>query len=357
MPSIEVGGVEKNLFIISNYLAIKFSNLKLITISKQFKNNFNNKIKIIYPKSGLWEKLGRRTKFFICLILLFKEILKNNNTSVLCFQGNIYCTLLCKILNVKIIVRSNSSPSGWSKNFLKLILYKKILKLADKLIVNSQEFKKEFKQKFNLNSTCIYNPLNDKEIKKLSKKKIKFRFFNKKYLNIICVARFSEQKDHYCALRAIKILKNKIPLKILLIGDGEEKKNITNFIDKNRLKKEVKILNFKKNPFPYILNSDIFLLTSKYEGLPNVLLEAQVLRKLIISSNCKTGPSEILDYGKGGILFNVGNYEELAKKILYYYYNKKIFKKKIDHSNKKLVRFDYNKNLLKYYKTIRPYLN
>ena len=73
----------------------------------------------------------------------------------------------------KIISRSNSSPSGWSKNFIKKSIYKLGLNLADILIVNSIEFKKEMKKKFSVNSIHIYNPLNTKEILSLSKKRVK----------------------------------------------------------------------------------------------------------------------------------------------------------------------------------------
>jgi glycosyltransferase involved in cell wall biosynthesis len=66
------------------------------------------------------------------------------------------------------------------------------------------------------------------------------------------------------------------------------------------MNKIVKILNFKKNPFPYLKKADLFLLTSKFEGLPNVLLEAATLKKNIISTDCPTGPREILNNGKYG---------------------------------------------------------
>ena len=92
---------------------------------------------------------------------------------MLAFQANLYCTIVCKLFNVKIIIRSNSSPSGWSNNFIKKIIYKNLLKFTDKIIVNSIEFKKEFKKKFNVNSVCIYNPLNKESIIKNSKKNIK----------------------------------------------------------------------------------------------------------------------------------------------------------------------------------------
>ena len=66
-----------------------------------------------------------------------------------------------------------------------------------------------------------------------------------------------------------------------------------------------------------------FLLSTTFEGLPNVLLEAITLKKFIIFSKCQTGPSEILLNGSGGLLFDVKNYNQLSKKILFYYNNKK----------------------------------
>ena len=104
MPSIEGGGVEKNLFIISDFLTKKINDISLITISKSFKKKFNKKIKFISPKLSFWDSLGRRKKFILSLFLLIVEILKDRNLTVFCFQGNIYCTLLCKLFGVKIIV-------------------------------------------------------------------------------------------------------------------------------------------------------------------------------------------------------------------------------------------------------------
>ena len=124
IPSIEGGGVEKNLFIISDFLTKKINDISLITISKRFKKKFNKKIKIISPKLNFWDNLGRRKKFIVSLFLLLIEIFKDRNLTVFCFQGLAYCTILCKIFSTKIVIRSNSSPSGWSQNILKKILYK-----------------------------------------------------------------------------------------------------------------------------------------------------------------------------------------------------------------------------------------
>ena len=358
MPFIGGGGVEKNLFLISNYLSKKFGRIILITSSKKFKPKFNNKVKFITPKSSLPDNFNLRLKYLICLYILLKFILKNKNSLVLSFQANIYCILICKLFNIKIITRSNSSPSGWYHNFIKKFIYKKIVSFANLVIVNSFEFKKEMKKEFDINSTCIYNPLNKKEILDKSKKSIKFNFFKRKNdLKIINVGRLVEQKNQIILLRSINYLKKyNINFKVLLIGKGVEKDKLQNFIEVNNLKKIVKIINFQSNPYPYIKKSDLFILTSKYEGLPNVLLEAAVLKKFIISSNCPTGPKEILSNGKGGFLFEVGNYKDLSNQILKFAKRKKNLKSKINYTYKNLRNFDFYKNLNKYYVVIKKFL-
>jgi len=199
--------------------------------------------------------------------------------------------------------------------------------------------------------------LDKNEIKKKSIIKINDNFLNdKKTLNIINIGRFTDQKDHLTLLKAINILKEKIKFKLLIIGRGKNKKKIINYIDENNLTKFVKIINYQKNPFPYLKKSNLFVLSSKYEGLPNVLLEALTLKKFIISSNCPTGPSEILDNGKTGLLFKVGNYKELAKKIMFFHSNKKLCHKMMLMGNKRLKRFDHNLNLIKYSSLIKNYL-
>ena len=114
----------------------------------------------------------------------------------------------------------------------------------------------------------------------------------------------------------------------------------------------IKIIDFKKNPYPLMKKSDLFILSSKYEGSPNVLLEAISLKKFVISSNCPTGPREILDNGKGGELFKVGDYLMLSKKIKFFIENKKKLEKKKNYAFKRLDRFDYFERLRDYYKAI-----
>tara|TARA_B000000557_G_C20610446_1_gene373616 strand:- start:257 stop:706 length:450 start_codon:yes stop_codon:yes gene_type:complete len=137
-------------------------------------------------------------------------------------------------------------------------------------------------------------------------------------------------------------------IKLLIMGYGINKKKIKNYIKLNKLEKIVKLIGFKKNPYPYLKKSEVFILTSKYEGLPNVLLEALTLKKFIISTDCPTGPREILKNGKNGELIKVGDLSGLVKKINFYKKNKSFGKKKALNGYLSLKLYDFNLNCEKY---------
>ena len=116
MPAMDGGGVEK-LILIANYL-IKKINLSLITYENKFKNKLSKKIKVIIPKN-IKKNKSKYYKYIVCLFLMIKILLKKD-CLVFAFQANIYAVIICKLLKKNVIIRSNSSPSGWNKNFLKI---------------------------------------------------------------------------------------------------------------------------------------------------------------------------------------------------------------------------------------------
>lgn len=356
IPHIGGGGVEKNFFMLSNFLSKKINSIEVITINKEFKKNLDKRIKIISPQSEQWKNSPIYIKYLISLILLIKTLLINRNYLIFSFQANWYSIVISKLFNIKIISRSNTAPDGWSNNLFKKFLYKKILNLADEIIVNSLEFKKSFKKNFNINSICIYNPLDKANILKKSKEFLNFSFFNNKDLKLINVGRCTDQKNQILILKSVKYLKNKIPLKLLIAGSGKEFVNLKSFIKNNNLEENVKLLNFLPNPHKYINKADALVLSSNYEGLPNTLLEAQCLKKIILSTNCPTGPKEILLNGKAGTFFKMNDYKDLAKKICSINTNKAKLKKKTLIGFKNLDRFNQSKNLNNYYYIIKKYL-
>ena len=154
-------------------------------------------------------------------------------------------------------------------------------------------------------------------------------------------------------MRSLNNLKNDIEFEACIIGKGKLKKKLQGYINFNNLQKYVRIIDYVDNPYPFIKQTNLFVLSSKFEGLPNVLLESLVLKKFIISSDCRTGPKEILLNGKGGFLFDVGDHKMLEKKIKYFFFNKKRCHMIMMNSYNSLNRFDYSKNLKMYLEVLK----
>ena len=117
-------------------------------------------------------------------------------------------------------------------------------------------------------------------------------------------------------LKAFKKSLEKFNSKLLLIGYGSEHQNILNFIKINKLNKNIIIIKNNINPFPYYKFADLFVLTSNFEGFGNVLVEAGMFKVPIISTNCKSGPKEILGNGKFGDLVKIDDYTSLSNLII-----------------------------------------
>ena len=333
-------------------------NLRKLIFQKKFlqqliikKKLFDKKIKVISLKRKGKIIKSRLIRTLITIVLFVRHFF-NKDIIIFSFQSNIVAILLGLIFNKKVIVRSNTSPEKYIKNNFEKLVFKFFFKFVDKIIVNSVEFKKRFKKIFSITPVIIYNPFIKKKFNK-----IKFSFFNdKNSLKIINVARLTDQKDHLTLLRAVKKLSKTKKCKLLIIGVGYKEKLLKKYILENKLKGIVKLIGYKKNPESYIRIADVFVLSSIYEGLPNVLIETLSLKKYIISSNCPTGPKEILNNGKYGDLFKVKDYNQLFK--LLKNYNKRLpqINHKIKQGYKSLIKFDYKTNCEKYFKIISEYL-
>ena len=209
------------------------------------------------------------------------------------------------------IVRKFITFNNMQKYIKKLSKYDLIVCVSQGVANEITELAPELEHKI----TYLHNPINFERIKKLSNEEI---FIDEKFL--LMVARFDiASKDHYTLFTAFDIAKeNGYDGKLYVIGDGnnEEKAIINTLLDMCKYKNDIKLLGAKINPFNWMKKCDKFILSTKSEGLPTVLLEALAVNDIVISANCKSGPSEILDNGQCGYLFDVGNYHKLAEFML-----------------------------------------
>jgi len=135
-------------------------------------------------------------------------------------------------------------------------------------------------------------------------------------IKIMSIGRLVEQKDFFTLINAFDEVFRKFPnVSLDIIGDGPLKKRLAKFIHTKKSSHRITLLGWKQNTPNWIEKADIFVLTSKREGFPYVLLEALSVGRPIISTDAPFGPAEILSNGKYGILVAVGNVRELAKQI------------------------------------------
>lgn len=179
-----------------------------------------------------------------------------------------------------------------------------------KVICVSKEAKTNFCEKYQINPDkviVIYNYINEAEIKKKAQA---FQVTNKVF-TFVNVAKMRDQKRQDRLINAASYLKEKgYKFKIQLIGDGPNLEKIKNMVTTSHVSDVVEVLGLKPNPYPYILNSDCFVLSSYMEGYGIVIKEALLLKKKIITTDV-VGPREILEDGKYGII--VENNDEAIK--------------------------------------------
>ena len=347
-PSIENGGMEKNLFNMFNFISNKnLIKVYLLTnfIDKNIKKKISKRIRIIKYGSSI-NVLNNRylisfVSFFYFFFILKKKFFQKN-TLVFSAQNSIASILLSKILNYRILVRNGNHPVGsliYSENkffslisfFLKIFFYN----FANKIICNSNQ-SSDFFKKFIFPKSKVGFIANSTISKKSTISKNRKNF-------IITAGRLSKQKDIQTLIKAFNLFsKNKKNYKLIIMGKGKLKINLLKLCKKLKISKKVTFKNFVKNPNKLISLSKVYVCSSLYEGLPNSIIEALNLGTPVISSDCKSGPKEILKNGKYGYLFPIRNYYVLYKKLTYVCnnYHKAILKTK--KGQKSLERFKVN---------------
>ena len=261
----------------------------------------------------------------------------------------------------KIIWIHSSIRKHKQDNKSKISRYGEELKKYDKIIAICKEMNEEIKELYPFLSSeieYIYNPLDCNNIIEQGNENIeKMTSYEKELIErdyFLAVSRLDTvQKDFETLIEGYSILKNKgIKEKLYIIGEGNGRVKIEKMIEEKNLGQDVILLGEKKNPYVWMKNSKLFIHSSRYEGLPTVLLEALMMDKFIVSSNCPTGPTEILTKPKVGELFNVGDANQLAEKVLKILYDKDYQKELLKNIQLKKKEFELSEITEKFHKTI-----
>ncbi len=133
---------------------------------------------------------------------------------------------------------------------------------------------------------------------------------------IMGVGRLARQKDFPTLIKAFSMVKKQTQTRLMILGEGKERAALQDLIDSLGLTDSVELYGYCPNPFALLKRAALFVLSSAWEGLPNVLIEAMALGVPVVATDCRSGPAEILDKGRYGRLVPVGNAEEMAGAIL-----------------------------------------
>lgn len=133
---------------------------------------------------------------------------------------------------------------------------------------------------------------------------------------VVAAGRLTKQKDFATLIRAFALVQSKTDACLIIMGEGELRPELKQTIAENSLQETVFLPGFIENPFAVMKKADLFVLSSAWEGLPNVLIQAMACGTPVVSTDCPSGPAEILEYGVWGRLVPVRDSESLANAIL-----------------------------------------
>jgi len=198
----------------------------------------------------------------------------------------------------------------------------------------------------------IPNPIDIEMIEKKSIEPINDPLFQmkslEKYPIIMAMGRLAKQKGFSYLLRAFKIVRDKLKARLVILGEGEKKNELENLAQNLNISTDVSFIGFKSNPYKYLSHANLFVLSSLWEGFPNAIIEAMACGTPVISTNCSSGPKEIITSCVNGLLVPPENPEEMAKAILEVLTNKKLSEKIVEAGSKKVNEFDIKKIMSAY---------
>jgi len=133
---------------------------------------------------------------------------------------------------------------------------------------------------------------------------------------VLSAGRLEKEKDYKTLIRAFHLISGDVSVNLVILGEGSERSTLENIVNELSLSDRVFLPGFFVNPYPFIARCEVFALSSIWEGCPNVLREAMVFNRKIISTNCPSGVNELLHGGEHGTLVEVGNVHQFSKALL-----------------------------------------
>ncbi len=323
IPSLAGGGAERVLLLLTQYL--DRSKFKPVIVVFQENNAYEGEI----PPDIKVICLNKKSRYdFFRLIRSLARIIQDeepalivsflsyaNYLSVMAqrYSRRAVPLLLTEHINTALSMEHSNEP--WYKKFLVRHYYPK----ATGIICVSSGVKEALVTNFRVpEDKCkvIYNPSDILRIKDLAQEKIDHIWFQQEIPILCACGRLTAQKNYPLLLRAIKLGLKEQPLRLIIIGEGEDRSELEAYAATLGVAPCVSFLGFQSNPFKYLAKAAAFIVSSSFEGFGIVIVEAMACGVPVISTRCPSGPDEIISDGTNGLLVPCHDESALATAIM-----------------------------------------
>ncbi|WP_244954688.1 glycosyltransferase [Winogradskyella helgolandensis] len=365
--SLSGGGAERQASYILAYCVKHNIDVHLILMNDTIKYELPEDLPIHYiEKSDAFES-GLLKAFKIPYLAykyskLIKKLKITHSVSLLT-RPNFINIIASKLTShhFKIITNELAFPTlqysykGFQSNFNKTLI-KLLYKKSDIVIGNSKGNAEDLIENFKVPSNImrvVHNPI---DLAKIDNIEPMGSFFDDEKFNIITLGRLDIGKNHIMLIKAIHQLQNPL-IRLYIFGVGDMQEQLEQLIEKLNIADQVFLMGFDPNPYKYLKAANLFIFGSNHEGFPNVVLEAMACGLPILTTNCQSGPSEIMELTSPkedimitdyGILVPIKNTDLMAKGIGYFVNNNIFIKACKTNGQRRIKDFEKN-NILKEY--------
>jgi len=366
-PQWGTAGTDINLLKIAEGLITEGFDVRLLIVGDEWsEKKIKPEIRIVYlipryifkfikSKYIPWKITMTLSVIFSIFPLIF--YLKKNNGHYILGLVPILTILGFLISNVKSKIIFSIQGLPRSKIIFNINLF--FLKfLSDvKYVIPTKSMKEyldvRYKRSESIEYQVVPNAVLDSNLISKSKELVNHKWYNtNKIFVITAVGRLTNQKDFTNLINAFALTANSLDfIRLVIIGSGEQKELLQSLVEDLSLESKVEFLGFQTNPYKFMNASDLFVMSSKWEGPGHVLIEALGTGCPVITTNCPIGPADSIQNGEFGELIEVGNSKALSESILYAFKNQSDMLLKVKKSENYMKKF-YTENVVNEYKKL-----
>lgn len=352
ISSLSSGGAERVMVTLANNFASRGYNVSLITYRDESFDWYevDNEVKRIVTGYFDHESIVSFAINYFKKTLQIRKLFINLNPDIIISfltEVNVVTLLASLGLNKKIIISERVDPTMHHDIFS---VWKRLRRLtyhrANKLVVQTESIARYYSQWSGVKTVVIPNPVSLTQLTGSVHQKIKKPF-------IVGMGRLSAQKGFDLLITSFAKVADRYPKwNLVIVGEGEKRGELEKLVNGLKLKGRVFLIGRVKDSVSILKQANIFVLSSRYEGFPNALLEAMASGLPAISFNCPSGPAEIIRHNRDGILVPSQDTQKLACAIGKLVENKTLRQNLGKNAREVTTRFSVDKIISKWEKLV-----